>query len=332
MLESAAHVISVHPHCLTYNACLCRFQQNEDVVASSSGPAPITLASTLAHLCDTSLAEVHNAIQDSAGACSNESSFSGGMNDENATPEPSTPSPLPSPATGPSADGSAPPPPAAPAQQPLTLLQQLHALQTFSAALYTQDMVSEVFIHSIIDHVRYGSTSWPPAAKDTAVSGVCDMFKFCGKRLENLGTLKSAMPDVYASLELLAAGDSISAATKANIGEVLALRQQGWQAKPESELAAAPQAEASAPQQAACASANGAAPRTGTLVAPQATVDEAFGFSAMLSASGVKVEPSVASGGLFGGVATGGFPYMVEPDEPPVKMEDMLAALRGTDM
>ena len=278
---------------------------------------PVTLATCMADLCQRSIAGVHASIQDASGICSTESSFSGGMNDENeqpqapATPAPGAPSPAPSDQ------------PAAAKASPLTTLQRLHGLQTFSAALYTQDVVSEVFVHSIIDHVRYGTASWPTAAKNAAVVGLCDMTKFCGKRLESLGTLKGTMQDIYSHLQLLAAGTSINDSAKEAVAEVLRLRANNWVAE---------QSEA----------ANGSAVKTdaealkaepAAAAAPQNVIsnaDNGFDFAAVLGQAGIKVEgkhelPSLMSPG-------GGFAYLPASDEPAVKFEDMLTAVQGMDM
>lgn len=259
----------------------------------------VTLATCVALLCDKSLADVHTQIQDEAGSCSMESSFSGGANDENQHPESHADRPI-------SLDSAREPgAPASTPTKPLTLLQQLHALQTYSACLYTQDMVSEVFIHNIIDHVRYGSASWAQPARNAAMCGLCDMTKFCGKRLETLGSLKKAMPDFYAHLELLASRADTPGQVKEAIMETLTLRENKWEAPKE------PTAEAQA-------------------ATPQATATEPdrFGFAEMLGASGVAVASCdpVASCS-----ATVGFPITATPDHV-VKADDMLAAVQAIDI
>lgn len=291
------------------HSCECRFPPSEG--ASSSGPVSgtITLASSLADLCEKTIGDVHTKLQHTAGTCSGESSFSGSANDENQQPEDAGGT-LCMQAAPESADACS-----GPKTQTLTLLQQLRALQTFSACLYTQDMVSEILVHSIIDHVRYGSSSWPAASKNAAVAGLCDMTRFCGKRLETLGTLRNAMPDLYLHLKLLAAGSSVSEETKADIADVLELRSNGWEAaKNTAEEQAPPTPEKTGKKQ--------------EPVAAKEKREECFYFGAMLGAAGVKVEPCESAVALG---ASGAFPFL-EPVESAVKMEDMLAAVRGMDM
>lgn len=286
---------------------------------------------------------MHECIAESAGACSAESSFNGGANDENAAPDAliatnGSPSPA---AASPS-----------PTPQPPPLLRQLHALQTFAACLYTQDLVSEVFIHSILDHVRYGTNAWPAAARDAAIRGICDMTLFCGKRLETLGSLRSAMPDFYAHLELLAEGTALSEAARGRIRDTLDLRARNWQPP------AAPDAEEAL--NTVCTRVHAPPPATPerslTAVAPVDTTDQelslfglaqikreeaspkkkeeaaheepALGFGAMLGAAGLKVEScAMPVAGSANTQAPAGFPFL-EPDEPRVKVEDMLAAVQ----
>lgn len=261
-----------------------------------------------------------------------ESSFSGEANDENCSP---APSPQPSTHSAP----AAPTPDSAeakPQQQALTLLQQLHALQTFSACLFTQDIVSEVFIHSIIDHVRFGSSAWPQAVRDSAVAGVCDMFHYCGKRLESLGTMKAVMPGVYSDLQSLADSGTVGDATRAHIREVIELRARGWVPEP-----AQPTAAAAAKAELEHMHTDSIAPPEISL-APALKAEpgaaEDVTFTSMLGASGVTLAPMPApagqqqpGSGQLGGAGSGGFPYLEELDEPAVKMEDMLAAVRGID-
>lgn len=284
----------------------------------------------MADLCEQALTKLHARVQESAGTCSAESSFSGEGNDENCNPAPSPQLSTPG-APSPAADSET-----TAKTQPLSLLQQLQALQTFCACLYTQDIVSEVFIHSIIDHVRFGSAAWPHEARNGAISGVCGMFKFCGKRLETLGTMKAAMPAVYSDLQNLADSKATSASTQADIREVIELRARNWLPEPAPAAAAAAKAEADdmhtdsiAPPEISLAPALKSAP----MAAEDVT------FTSMLGASGVTLAPvpipadqqqQAGSGALNGGVG-GGFPYLEEADEPAVKMEDMLAAVQGID-
>jgi hypothetical protein len=312
---TSASIWFVHPasgqSSLERHSCGCRFHPSEGASSSGHMSGTITLASSLADLCEKAIGDVHTNLQHTDGTCSGESSFNGSANDENQQPEDAggTLCPQAAPASADACTGSGP------RTQPLTLLQQLRALQTFSACLYTQDMVSEIFVHSIIDQVRYGSSAWPAASKDAAVAGLCDMTRFCGKRLETLGTLKNAMPDLYLHLKLLAVGSSVSEETKANIADVLELRDNGWDL-----------AKDVADEQASSTLKKNAKMRE--QVAAKEKQEECFNFGAMLGAAGVKVEPCESAVALGPGSA---FPFL-EPVESPVKMEDMLAAVRGMDM
>lgn len=313
----------------------CRFAGDESVSSERT-----SLATCIAAACERTLGTVHECIADSAGACSAESSFNGGANDENAAPDALI------------ASDASPTPPAATAQpQPPPLLRQLHALQTFSACLYTQDLVGEVFIHSILDHVRYSTASWPEGARNAAVRGLCDMTLFCGKRLETLGTLRSTMPDIYSHLELLAAGTALTQDTRDRIANTLELRARGWQPP------TTPGAEETLGTVVTRAHTTPPATpeRSLTATAPVATGDQelslfglaqikpeakspkkedisgdepVLGFGAMLGAAGLSVEScAMPVAGSAAAAPLAGFP-MLEPDEPRVKVEDMLAAVQ----
>jgi hypothetical protein len=189
----------------------------------SMNPATTSLATCTAHLCETHIAKVHDAIQDASAALDPIVSLVGRPNDENVTPSDIMGA---SPAEDHLEESNTVP--TKPTHERPPLLHQLHVLHTFSACLYTQDIVSEVFVHSIIDHVRYSSSSWPQIARDSAISSICDMTLFCGKRLESFGTLRSAMPDLYSHLELLTQGSSIGEATKTRIHDTISLRARHW--------------------------------------------------------------------------------------------------------
>jgi hypothetical protein len=197
---------------------MCRITTGEGSTSSVT-----TLATCTAQVCESAIAKVHDAIQDAAAMPDPLASLDARPNDENVVPFDtmgvSTAEYHREGDNVESANEQHERPP---------LLHQLHVLQTFIACLYTQDMVSEVFVHSIIDHVRYSSMSWPQVARDSAIRGICDMTLFCGKRLATIGALRSAMPDLYSHLELLTRGSSIGEATKTRINDTLSLRARGW--------------------------------------------------------------------------------------------------------
>jgi hypothetical protein len=167
----------------------------------------VTLASCLYDICRTTMAAMHSALCEQAPEIS--PAVSG---DENLQPSASSASER----------------KAAPMAAALAPVERLHALQTFNACLYTQDIVPEAFIHSIIDRARRDTGEGSATGHVAAVHGACDMMKFCGKRLESLGVLKHVMPDFYSYLQGQAQGGELPAQTESLIEEILQLRANNW--------------------------------------------------------------------------------------------------------
>lgn len=193
--------------------CAVRDALRRLTATEEGGKGPVTLASCIFDLSRSRMDAAFGAAGEPQSAGS-----TGASCDENQRP-----------AGGGAEDGAAPGP-----------FERLQALQTFSACLYTQDLVPETFIHSILGCARNDTGPTTAPAHIAAVHGACDMMTFCGKRLDTLGALKDAMPAWYSYL--VEQQGALPAETQSLIESVLRLRARSWVPEPVVEPQAIPDA------------------------------------------------------------------------------------------